>query len=106
PCPQGIKKIGDGMALGEGMQTFAAWFFPVHLTVDLAEGEEPNAEQVLAGLSPYRHVHTEDFTQHEFLNRMDPVFELWRRSGYWGIPQPWMETTLPWGTARARLEQG
>ncbi len=105
PCLQGIKKIGEGMALGEGMQTFAAWFYPVHLTVDLEEGEEPDMAEVLAGLRPYRHVHTEDFTQHEFLNRMDPVFELWRRSGYWDMPHPWMETTLPWDTAREFIEQ-
>ncbi|HEV7515045.1 MAG TPA: FAD-binding protein [Thermoanaerobaculia bacterium] len=105
PCLQGIKKIGEGMMLGEGMQTFAAWFYPVHLTIDLDQTEEPDAEEVLAGLRPYRHVHTEDFTQHEFLNRMDPVFELWRRSGYWDMPHPWMETTLPWDSAREFIEQ-
>jgi FAD/FMN-containing dehydrogenase len=59
---------------------------------------------VLAGLTPYRHVHTEDFTQHEFCSRMDPVFELWRRSGYWDMAHPWMETTLPWETARTFIE--
>ncbi|HZF13486.1 MAG TPA: FAD-binding protein [Thermoanaerobaculia bacterium] len=104
PCLQGIKKIGEGMALGEGMQTFAAWFYPVHLTVDLDAGEDPDTAAVLAGLSPYRHVHTEDFTQHEFVNRMDPVFELWRRSGYWDMPHPWMETILPWDTSREYIE--
>jgi len=105
PCLQGIQKIGEGMALGEGMQTFAAWFYPVHLTVELDEAEEAETEAVLAGLRHYRHVHTEDFTQHEFLNRMDPVFELWRRSGYWDMPHPWMETTLPWDTAQEFIEQ-
>jgi cytokinin dehydrogenase len=110
-CLQGIKKIGEGMALGEGMQTFAAWFYPVHLTVELDDAgpggpgvTEPATEEVLAGLRFYRHVHTEDFTQHEFLNRMDPVFELWRRSGYWDMPHPWMETILPWDTAREFIE--
>ncbi|HTQ78472.1 MAG TPA: FAD-binding protein [Thermoanaerobaculia bacterium] len=105
PCLQGIKKIGEGMALGEGMQTFAAWFYPVHLTVELDADEDPDTAANLAGLRHYRHVHTEDFTQHEFLNRMDPVFELWRRSGYWDMPHPWMETILPWGTARDYIEQ-
>jgi FAD/FMN-containing dehydrogenase len=101
PCLQGIKKIGDGMELGEGMQTFAQWFFPLHVTVEFDPGEEPADDQaILAGLKPYRHVHTEDFSQYEFANRMDPVFELWRRSGYWDMAHPWMETTLPWDTAR------
>lgn len=104
PCLQGIKKIGEGMELGEGMQTFAQWFYPVHLTVDLDPGEEPDTQAVLAGLSPYRHVHTEDFTQYEFANRMDPVFELWRRSGYWDMAHPWMESILPWETSREFIE--
>jgi len=104
PCLQGIRKIGEGMELGEGMQTFAAWFFPLHLTVELDAGEEPDDAATLAGLSPYRRVHTEDFTQSEFCNRMDPVFELWRRSGYWDMAHPWMETILPWDTSREFIE--
>lgn len=104
PCLQGIKKIGEGMELGEGMQTFAQWFYPAHLTVEFDPGEEPDDAAVLAGLSPYRHTHTEDFTQHEFCSRMDPVFELWRRSGYWDMAHPWMETTLPWEASREFIE--
>jgi cytokinin dehydrogenase len=104
PCLQGIRKIGEGMELGEGMQTFAQWFYPLHLTVDFDPGEEPDDKAVLQGLSPYRHVHTEDFSQYEFANRMDPVFELWRRSGYWDMAHPWMETVLPWETARDFIE--
>ncbi|HEX7181095.1 MAG TPA: FAD-binding protein [Thermoanaerobaculia bacterium] len=105
PCLQGIKKIGEGMELGEGMQTFAYWLYPFHVTVELDEGETVDDKAVLSGLSPYRHVHTEDFTQLEFCSRMDPVFELWRRSGYWEMAHPWMETTLPWDTARDFIEQ-
>jgi cytokinin dehydrogenase len=104
PCLQGIKKIGEGMELGEGMQTFAAWFFPLHLTVEFDPGQEPDDQAVLAGLKPYRHVHTEDFSQFEFANRMDPVFELWRRSGYWDMAHPWTETTLPWENAPEFIE--
>ena len=104
PCLQGIKKIGEGMELGEGMQTFAQWFYPTHLTVEFDPGEEPDDQAVLAGLSPYRHTHTEDFTQYEFCNRMDPVFELWRRSGYWDMAHPWMESILPWETSREFIE--
>jgi FAD/FMN-containing dehydrogenase len=35
---------------------------------------------------------------------MDPVFTLWRRSGYWDMAHPWMETTLPWDTSREYIE--
>jgi cytokinin dehydrogenase len=105
PCLQGMKSIGDGMELGEGMQTFAQWFYPVHLTVDLDDGEEADDEALLATLHPYRRIHVEDFPQHEFCHRMDPVFELWRRSGYWDMPHPWMETILPWESAREFIEQ-
>jgi cytokinin dehydrogenase len=99
PCFQGIKKIGEGMELAEGVQTFAYWMFPLHLTVEYGEGENPDDAAVLAGLTPYRHLETSEYTQLEFCSRMDPVFELWRRSGYWDMYHPWMETTLPWDTA-------
>ena len=105
PCLQGMRKIGEGMELGEGIQTFAYWLYPVHLTVDLDPGESVDDQAVLAGLRPYRHVHTEEFTQLEFCDRMDPVFELWRRGGYWDLPHPWTETILPWETAREFIEQ-
>jgi cytokinin dehydrogenase len=104
PCFQGIKKIGEGMELAEGVQTFAYWMYPLHLTVEVGEGEEPDDQAVLAGLTPYRHLETCDYTQLEFCCRMDPVFELWRRGGYWDMHHPWMETTLPWDTAREFIE--
>jgi cytokinin dehydrogenase len=104
PCFQGIKKIGEGMELAEGVQTFAYWMYPLHLTVEYAEGEEPDDQAVLAGLTPYRHLETSEYTQLEFCSRMDPVFELWRRGGYWDMHHPWMETTLPWDTAREFIE--
>ncbi len=107
PCLQGMRHIGEGMELGEGIQTFAQWFYPLHLTVDLDPDEAAGHDDaaVLAALHPYRHVHTEDFSQHEFCHRMDPVFELWRRSGYWDMPHPWTETILPWDTAHQFIEQ-
>jgi cytokinin dehydrogenase len=105
PCPQGMRHIGEGIELGEGMQAFAYWLYPLHLTVELDPGETADDQALLAGLRPYRHVHTEDFTQYEFCHRMDPVFELWRRGGYWDMPHPWMETILPWETAREYIEQ-
>jgi len=104
PCFQGIKKIGEGMEIGEGVQTFAYWMYPLHVTVEHDEGETPDDAAVLAGLTPYRHLETSDYTQLEFCSRMDPVFELWRRGGYWEMKHPWMETTLPWDTAREFIE--
>jgi cytokinin dehydrogenase len=104
PCFQGIKKIGEGMELAEGVQTFAYWMYPLHLTVEFEPGAEPDDEAVLAGLTPYRRLEVSDFTQLEFCQRMDPVFELWRRGGYWDMAHPWMETTLPWDTAREFIE--
>lgn len=104
PCFQGIKKIGEGMELREGVQTFAYWMFPLHLTVEYDAGQEPDDQAVLQGLTPYRHLETSEFTQLEFCERMDPVFTLWRRSGYWDMAHPWMETTLPWDTAREYIE--
>ena len=104
PCFQGIKKIGEGMELREGVQTFAYWMYPLHLTVEYDAGQEPDDAAVLQGLTPYKHLETSDFQQLEFCERMDPVFTLWRRSGYWDMAHPWMETTLPWDTAREYIE--
>jgi|HubBroStandDraft_3_1064219.scaffolds.fasta_scaffold03916_4 cytokinin dehydrogenase len=107
PCLQGMRHIGEGMELGEGIQTFAYWLFPLHLTVEWNPGEDPDPDDqaLLAGLRPYRFLQTDDMSQHEFCCRMDPVFELWRRSGYWDMPHPWTETILPWDTSRDFIEQ-
>lgn len=99
PCPQGFRKVA-GVP-----QPFAEWLFPFHLTVELDEGREPDAGRLLAGLSPLRHVHTEDRSILEFALRMEPMFALWKQSGYWGAAHPWMETILPWGTAGPFLSQ-
>ena len=104
PCFQGAKKIGEGMKLGEGMQTFAYWLYPLHLTVEYEPGEEPNDDEVLAGLDPYRMLEISEFTQHEFCERLLPLFELWDRSGYSDMPHPWMETILPWDKAQEYIE--
>ncbi len=104
PCFQGIRKIGEGMELWEGVQTFAVWMYPLHLTVEYEAGQEPDDAAVLQGLKPYKHVETSEFTQLEFCERMVPVFDLWRRGGYWNMAHPWMETTLPWDTAQEYIE--
>lgn len=92
PCPQGFR---HGPA---GPQMFAEWFFPLHATVEY-DDDPPTSEAVLDGLRPYRRVHVADLSVETFAQRLDPLFELWRRSGYWTSAHPWMETILPWETA-------
>lgn len=104
PAPLGFRKIGDGLELGKGMIGFAQWLYPMFLTVEFAPGAEPDDDQVLAPLSPWRRALVQDVTQLEFARRMEPMFELWKLSGYWEKPHPWMETTLPWETAKEYIE--
>jgi cytokinin dehydrogenase len=104
PAPIGFRKIGDGLELGKGMIGQGLWLFPMYLTVEYAPGEEPDDAEVLARLSPWRLAHTQDVTAVEFARRMEPMFEAWKLSGYWEQPHPWMETTLPWDTAKEYIE--
>lgn len=104
PAPLGFRSIGEGLELGVGVQGFAHWVFPMFLTVEFEEGAEPDDAALLAGLQYHRHAHTEDVTQIEFCRRMEPMFELWHRSGYWDMAHPWMETVLPWGQAQEYIE--
>jgi len=100
PCPIFAKRIGDGLALGEGMQLYAHWMFPMFLTVEYDEGEDPDDAAILDGLSFYRHLRTEEYSQLEFCNRLVPIFDLWHRSGNWDMPHPWVETTLAYDKAK------
>lgn len=104
PCPIFMKRIGPGMKLREGAQLYAYWTYPMFLTVEYAEGEEPDDAALLSGLHHYKHLRTDEYTMDEFCNRLDPVFELWHRSGNWQMAHPWMETVLPWGTAKDFIE--
>jgi len=99
PCPQGTKPV-DGKR-----QVFAKWFYPFHLTVEFDPGSPPDDEAMLAGLSPYDHLYTDDVPAIDFMERMVPVFELWRRAGTWEHAHPWIETVLPWETAPDYIEQ-
>lgn len=104
PCPQGAKRIGEGMDLGVGAQIFAYWMYPLHLTIEYDDGEEPNDEQALAGLDFYRHLETCEYSFLEFCERLVPLFQLWDRSGYSEMAHPWMETVLPWDKACEYIE--
>ena len=99
PSVQGTKPV-------EGRrQVFARWFFPFHLTVEFEPDAPPDDAAMLAGLTPYQNVYTDDAPTIDFLERLVPVFELWKRGGTWEYIHPWMETVLPWDTAAAYIEQ-
>jgi cytokinin dehydrogenase len=99
PCPQGFKSV-DG-----GWQAFAQWFYPLQATIEFDPANPPDDAKLTKGLRHYRHVHTQDRTIHDFANRLEPLFVIWRRSGYWANTHPWMETILPWDTAEAYITQ-
>jgi FAD/FMN-containing dehydrogenase len=90
PSPQGTKPV-DGRR-----QVFARWFFPFHPTVEFDEGSPPDDRALLDGLHPYDHVYTDDLPILDFFERLEPVFDLWKRGGTWGHVHPWMEVVLPW----------
>jgi FAD/FMN-containing dehydrogenase len=99
PCPQGFRKVeGD-------FQPFAEWFYPLHLTVEFDAGSPPDDAALLSGLRFYRRSHVGDRTIAEFSNRLEPLFAVWRRSGYWANAHPWMETILPWPTAAPYIQR-
>jgi cytokinin dehydrogenase len=103
PAPLGFRTIGEGLELGVGVQGFAHWVFPMFLTVEFGD-QEPDDAAALAGLRYHRHAHTEDVPMIHFCRRMEPMFELWKRSGYWEQAHPWMETILPWDKAQEYVE--
>lgn len=104
PCPIFMKRIGNGLKLGEGAQLYAHWTYPMFLTVEYEEGEEPDDEALLEGLDYHKHLRTDEYSQLEFCNRLQPVFEIWHNSGNWEMAHPWMETVLPWDQAQEFIE--
>lgn len=97
PCPQGFRKV-------EGVPTpFAQWFFPLHASVEFSPDAAPDERAMLAGLAHYRQVHREDRSILEFANRLEPLFELWKRGGYWAGAHPWMEAVLPWDASASYI---
>ncbi len=99
PSVQGTKPV-------EGRrQVFARWFYPFHLTVEFEPGSPPDDRALLAPLKPYEHLYTDDLPTVDFVERLVPIFELWKRAGTWEHVHPWMETVLPWETAATYIEQ-
>lgn len=99
PCAQGTRPV-------EGRrQVFAKWFYPFHLTVEYDAGSPPDDAKMLSGLRPYSNLYTDDCPTIEFLERMVPVFELWKKAGTWEFMHPWIECILPWETAPDCIEE-
>ncbi len=90
PCAQGFKRVAGQR------QAFAQWFYPLHATVETDGAAPPETSQKLRGLKFYRHLHTEDGNIGEFFTRLDALFALWKRGGFWENAHPWMECVLPW----------
>jgi cytokinin dehydrogenase len=99
PCAQGTRPVAGAR------QVFAKWFYPFHLTVEYDEGHPPDDAALLRGLRPYDNLYTDDCPTIDFLERMVPVFELWRKAGTWEFMHPWIECILPWDTAADCIEQ-
>ena len=99
PCAQGTRPVAGKR------QVFAKWFYPFHLTVEYDEGHPPDDAKMLAGLRPYDNLYTDDCPTIDFLERMVPVFELWKKAGTWEFMHPWIECILPWETAADCMEQ-
>ena len=99
PCPQGFKKVGADFV------PFAEWFFPLHATIEFDAAVPPDDEAALRDLRFFRKSHVGDRTLLEFSNRLEPLFVLWKRMGYWANTHPWMETILPWQTAAPYIQQ-
>jgi len=97
PCPQGTKPVSGRR------QVFARWFYPSHLTAEF-DGSPPDDRALLDGYRPYETLYTDDVPLLDFLERLAPVFDLWKRGGTWEHVHPWMETVLPWDTAPAMIE--
>lgn len=98
PCPQGLKPVAGRR------QPFARWFYPVHLTVEFDHGHPPDDAKLLRGLKPFERLYTDDAPTIDFLERMTPVFDLWKRGGTWRHVHAWIETVLPWERAADVVE--
>lgn len=99
PLAQGFKTTGGRP------QPFAQWFFPFQATYEIEGPAGASDAEKLRGLRYYKHIHTEDYEIGAFLSRLDPLFALWKRAGFWDYAHPWMECMLPWESAAAYVSQ-
>jgi cytokinin dehydrogenase len=97
PLVQGFRKVNGRV------EPFAQWFYPLHVTAEVEGGAKGDLSAALGGLKFYKHAHTERGEMEDFLTRLDPLFTLWKRGGYWAYAHPWMECILPWNAARSYI---
>jgi cytokinin dehydrogenase len=98
PCPQGTKPVAGTR------QVFARWFYPLHLTAEFDPGAPPDDAALLQRLTPYEMLYIDDLPTLDFLERLTPVFDLWKRGGTWSHVHAWMETVLAWDRAGDFIE--
>lgn len=98
PAPMGFRTVGNEK------QTFGEWFFPLHLTIEFDPASPPDDARIIEGLNYYRFTHVEDEPIHDFASRLDPLFVLWKLSGYWANKHPWMESVLPWESGKEYIK--
>jgi len=99
PLPLGFK-TADGQR-----QPFAQWFFPIQVTYETGEPSGTVDAEKLRGLHYAKHVHTEDQEIGLFLSRLDPLFALWKRGGFWDYAHPWVECILPLESAASYVSR-
>jgi len=99
PLPQGFKTINGSK------RPFVQWFYPMHITIEIDSHEKERGEEILSDLSYYRFVHKEIQSIYEFSLRLEPLFEIWRKTGYWNNAHPWMECILPWSIANDYIKK-
>jgi cytokinin dehydrogenase len=97
PLVQGFKRFNSRV------EPLAQWFYPLHVTEEVDASREPDLSAALGGLKFYRHVHAEQGEMSDFLSRLDQVFALWKRGGFWAYAHPWMECILPWSAASSYI---
>lgn len=93
PCPQGFKPTS-----ATDWESFAAWFYPLQIGLEFDDVARDD-EALLQTLAPYRRIHVQTISFQQFATRMDPVFALWKRMGYWDATHPWIEAILPRSSA-------
>jgi FAD/FMN-containing dehydrogenase len=94
PAPMGFKGSGASRA------PFAFWLFPMLASIEFDdESDAPSGTELKAGLHYYKDLGAQDLSMHEFSNRLEDLFTIWRNTGLWDMPHPWMETILPWEVA-------
>lgn len=98
PLTLGVRSVGPDLQLGTGKVPFARWYFPLWIGTD-ADAPRPDFGTPPSGTLAFE----DEWTAHDFAFRMEPIFELWRASGYWDQAHPWTELILPWDSVEPFL---